>query len=109
MLLTLTPIDPDDANVDPNSSMGVDPRSSESIYAMSSKGVDMMFSKGVDMMFSDGVDMMLTQTPANLLSILIPNVCCQHIVWLPKSFIPIELITMAIAAIAGIKACYAVE
>jgi hypothetical protein len=101
MLPMLTPIDPDDANVDPNSSMGVDPRSSESIYTMSSKGVDMMFS--------DGVDMMLTQTPANLLSILIPNVCCQHIVWLQKSIIPIELITVAIAAIAGIKACYAVE
>jgi hypothetical protein len=34
-------------------------------------------------MSSKGVDTMLTQTPAKLLSVLIPNVSCQRIVRLP--------------------------
>jgi len=55
----LTWTHPDDADVDPNSSEGVDPSSSE------------------------GVDTILTQTPAKLLSVLIPNVSFRRIVRLP--------------------------
>jgi len=67
MMPMLTRTHPDDADVDPNSSEGVDPMSSE----------------GVDTMSSEGVDTMLTQTPAKLLSVLVPNVSCRRIVRLP--------------------------
>jgi hypothetical protein len=71
----LTRIHPDDANVDPNSSEGVDPSPSEGVYQRSSEGVDTMSSMGVDTM--------LTETPAKLLSVLVPNMSCQRVVWLP--------------------------
>ena len=107
---------PNDADVDPNSSDGVDPSSSEGVDPSSSKGVDTMSSEGVDTMSpegvdtmsSEGVDTMLTQTPAKLLSVLVPNVSCRRIVRLPLSRIPVELITVAIAAIAAITAIAAI-
>jgi hypothetical protein len=83
MMPMLTRTHPDDADVEPNSSEGVDPSSSDGVDMMSSEGVDMMSSEGVDMMFSEGVDMMLTQPPATLLYILVPNVFCRRIVRLP--------------------------
>jgi hypothetical protein len=70
----LTRTHPDDANVDRISSDGVDPSSSD--------GVDTMSSVGVDTMPSEGVDTMLTQTPAKLLAVLVPNMSCGHVVWL---------------------------
>jgi len=63
-----------------------------------------MSSEGVDPMSSEGLDTMLTQTPAKMLSVLVPNVSYRRIVRLPKSRLPVELITAAIAAIAAIKA-----
>jgi hypothetical protein len=54
-------------------------------------------------MSSKGVDTMLTQTPAKLLSVLIPNVSCQRIVRLTESSIPIELNTTAIAALKAVE------
>jgi len=99
MMLILTRTHPVDADVDPNSSEGVDlsssegvdlsssegvdPMSSEGVDPMSSEGVDPMSSEGVDPMSSKGVDTMLTQTPAKLLSVLVPNVSCRRVVRLP--------------------------
>jgi hypothetical protein len=60
MMPMLTRTHPDDADVDPNNSEGVDP----SIF------------EGVDTTSSEGVDTMLTQTPAKLLSVLVPKVSC---------------------------------
>jgi len=84
----LTRFQPDDANVGPNSSECVDPSS------------------------SDGVDTMLTQTPAKLLSVLVPNMSWWCVVRLPQSRIPLEFNTAAIAVIVVIVAIagiYAVE
>jgi len=92
MMPMLTRTHPVDADVDPNSSEGVDPSS----------------SKGVDPMSSEGVDTMLTQTPAKLLSVLVPNVSCRRVVRLPQSHIPVELNIAAIAAIAAIVAIAAI-
>jgi len=76
MMPMLTRTQPDDTDVDPNSSEGVDPSSSEGVDLNSSEGVDTSSSEGVDTMSSEGVDRMLTQTPAKLLSVLVPKVSC---------------------------------
>jgi len=79
---------PNDTNVDPNSS----------------EGVDLSSSEGVDMMYSEGVDTMLTQTPATLPSVHVPNVSCRRIIRLQQSHLPIQLNTAAFAATAAIAA-----
>jgi len=91
MMPILTRTHPDDADVDSNSSESADRSSSEGVDTSSSEGVDMMFSYGVDKMSSEGVDRsssegvgtMVTQTPAKLLSVLVPNVSCQRVLQLP--------------------------
>jgi len=83
MMQMLTRTHPVHADVDPNSCEGVDPSSSEGVDPNASEGVDTSSSEGVDRMSSEGVDTMLTQTPAELLSVLVPNVSCRCIVLLP--------------------------
>jgi len=65
----------DDVKVEPNSSNGID--------LSSIVDVDQISAESVDTMSSEGVYSMLTQTPAKLLSILVPNVSCRRVVWLP--------------------------
>jgi len=80
----LTRTHPDDADVDPNS------------------------SEGVDSSFSEGVHMIQPQTQAKLLSILVSHMYCWSVVRLPKSRIPVQLNTAAIAAIVVITAIVAI-